>query len=237
MFSLPRSTGRTAHGRPLCAEWRSIREIGAAAKARQQRAKRNSSARAQEGELREQMRVATAALAAARAELEQARQARDAALDPRRALERRAVRALDGVLARQQLRAKLGAQRLRQARHAARHGQRDELEGVVAARVGAPAPAAAPSPRIVPLFADRPAMTTRAPGRWQGNTFAGVVHAPEAPSQAPGRLAQQFLDNPPVDGPMLSNRAFEALPGYETDAFSADRDFIRASALPVKAER
>jgi hypothetical protein len=87
-------------------------------------------------------------------------------------------------------------------------------------------PTSAPSPRIVPLFADRPALTTRAPGRWQGNTFAGVVHAPETPSQAPGRLAQQFLDAPPADGPMLSSRAFEALPGYETEAFTADRDFI-----------
>lgn len=100
------------------------------------------------------------------------------------------------------------------------------LQRAESPRTAAPAVAAKQSPRVVPLFADRPGITTRAPGRWQGNTFAGVIHAPEAPSQAPGRLAQQFLDAPPADGPMLSNRAFEALPGYETDAFAADRDFI-----------
>lgn len=105
------------------------------------------------------------------------------------------------------------------------------LERAEPARPAAATPAQAP--RVVPLFADRPAMTTRAPGRWQGNTFAGVVHAPETPSQAPGRLAQQFLDAPPADGPMLSNRAFEALPGYETDAFSADRDFIAPTFAPA----
>jgi hypothetical protein len=91
----------------------------------------------------------------------------------------------------------------------------------------------APTPRPIPLFSEQPAQATRAPGRWQGNTFAGIVHAPETPSQAPGRLAQQFLDAPPADGPMLSNRAFEALPGYETDAFSSERDFIAPTFAPV----
>ena len=94
------------------------------------------------------------------------------------------------------------------------------------ASVGSPA---------LPRAAASATQTTRSAGRWQGGSLAAIVHPAESPDYTLGAVARQFFDAPAPSMLRTVSAQADADPGYQSEAFLADRAFIEAAPTTPEA--